>query len=98
MIRTIARPFVAQGAPREGRTLGRSPCAVSGKIGTSAPVLVDGLRRHRDEEHALVRTLGSEAHSADENRSAALDAVVGVQLAGLGRVLAEKLEVDLDAS
>src|SRR4051812_3887419 len=94
MIRTIARPFVARGAPREGRTLGRSPCAVSGKIG----VLVDGLRRHCDEEHALVRTLGSETHSADENRSATLDAVVGVQLAGLGRVLAEKLEVDLDAS
>src|SRR5690242_1291137 len=88
MVRTISNPFVAA-SPREARTVRRSGFDVS---------LFDGLGGDGDEEHALVRPLGDEAQPAHEDRAAALDAVVGMQLAAVRGVLAEQLEVHLDAA
>src|SRR5437762_13463754 len=52
--------------------------------------------RDRDEQRALLRILRIDLDAADQDRPAARDRIVRVQLARVRRVLAEQLEMDLD--
>src|SRR5205823_14868052 len=57
--------------------------------------LLDFLR-DRDQQHSAIRLLRVEAQTTDEDRSAPLDGVVGVQLARMRRMFPEQLQVHLD--
>src|SRR5207248_11674955 len=59
--------------------------------------LLEGLR-DRHEQRSGVGLLRVEPQPAHEDRPASLDGVVGVQLPRVRGILAEQLEVDLDAT